>query len=247
MNLLSECGEPKHGYICAVHPIGFELGKPSDMQLAVRISLILCAVIYSAIGVCGYLLFGDSTMADILINFDWTSASPSMALLNDTVRLSYALHLMLVFPLLNFSLRNSIDEILFPKKPPLSTDTARFVSLTLIVLVVSYLAAIAFPNIWYFFQFTGSTSAVCLAFIFPGAIVLRYLLHHLFLLIKLADIISTGNYFDSNLITFHLIRNVQGISNLKDRVMAGIMIILAVITSAIAISTNIYGLLGNNS
>lgn len=144
------------------------------MIAAVRISLVLCASIYFAIGIFGYLLFGDSIMADILVNFDRNSDTAIGSLLNDTVRLSYALHLMLVFPLLNFSLRANIDEFLFPRKLLLATDTPRFLWLTLVLLVISYLAAIAFPNIWYFFQFLGSTSAVCLAFIFPGAIVLRY-------------------------------------------------------------------------
>ena len=158
----------------AVHPIGSELGKPSDMISAVRVSLVLCAVIYSSIGIFGYLLFGDSIMPDILVNFDQNSGSAMGALLNDTVRLSYALHLMLVFPLLNFSLRANVDELLFPKRPLLATATPRFMSITVILLVFSYFAAIAIPNIWYFFQFMGSTSAVCLAFIFPAAITLRY-------------------------------------------------------------------------
>ncbi|KAF2296379.1 hypothetical protein GH714_037644 [Hevea brasiliensis] len=158
-----------------VHPIDwcFELGKPSDMISAVRISLVICVVIYFSIGIFGYLLFEESIMADILVNFDRSSDTASGALLNDMVRLSYALHLMLVFPLLNFSLRANIDEFLFPQKTLLAKDTARFVSLTLIILIFTYLLAIAIPNIWYFFQFVGSTSAVCLAFIFPGAIVLR--------------------------------------------------------------------------
>lgn len=157
-----------------VHPISFELGKPSYMISAVRISVILCAAIYFAIGIFGYLLFGDSTMPDILVNFDQGSGSGTFSFfLNDTVRLSYALHLMLVFPLINFSLRSNIDEFLFSKRPLLATDSTRFVSLTIVLLVTSYVAAIVFPNIWYFFQFMGSTSAVCLAFIFPGAIVLR--------------------------------------------------------------------------
>ncbi|KAF4369189.1 hypothetical protein F8388_023053, partial [Cannabis sativa] len=195
-----------------VHPIGFELGKPSDMISAVRVSLVLCAAIYFAIGLSGYLLFGDSIMSDILVNFDKSSDTATGALLNDVVRLSYALHLMLVFPLLNFSLRSNIDEFLFPKKPLLASDTKRFVALTILLLVFSYLAAIAFPNIWYLFQFVGSTSAVCLAFIFPGAIALR---------------------------------DVNGISTKKDRLLARIMIVLAVVTSVIAISTNLYNLLGN--
>ncbi|XP_062092406.1 amino acid transporter AVT6C-like [Humulus lupulus] len=195
-----------------VHPIGVELGKPSDMLLAVRIALVLCAAVYFAIGLFGYLLFGDSIMPDLLVNFDRSSDTATGAVLNDAVRLSYALHLMLVFPLLNFPLRSNIDEFLFPKEPLLASDTKRFLVITLSLLVFSYLAAIAFPNIWYLFQFVGSTSAVCLGFIFPGAIALR---------------------------------NVNGVSTRRDKIMATIMIVLAVVTSIIAISTNIYNVLGD--
>ncbi|KAJ4720163.1 putative Amino acid transporter [Melia azedarach] len=188
-----------------VHPIGFEFEKPSDMITAVRISLILCAALYFTIGLFGYLLFGDSIMSDILVNFDRSSGSAFSSLLNDIVRLSYAFHLVLVFPLLNFSLRANIDELLFSKRPLLEKDTKRFMSLTLFLLGFSYIAAIMIPDIWYFFQFLGSTSAVCLAFIFPGAIV---------------------------------VRDVNGISTRRDRIIAISMIVLAVVTSAVAISTN---------
>ncbi|KHN44719.1 Putative sodium-coupled neutral amino acid transporter 7 [Glycine soja] len=190
-----------------VHPIGFELAKPSEMATAVRIALLLCGVIYFSIGLSGYLLFGDSTQSDILVNFDQNAGSALGSLLNVLVRLSYAFHVMLTFPLLNFSLRTNVDEFFFPKKPLLATDSKRFVSLTLVLLVLSYIAAIVVPDIWYIFQFMGSTSAVCLAFIFPGAIVLR----------------------DS-----------YGISTRRDKIIALFMVILAAITSVIAISTNIY-------
>ncbi|CDP10881.1 unnamed protein product [Coffea canephora] len=198
-----------------VHPIGVELGKPAAMVSAVRISLVLCGAIYFTIGIFGYLLFGDSVMDDILVNFDQgSSGSTISSLLNDIVRLSYALHLMLVFPLLNFSLRANIDELLFPKRAVLATDNKRFVILTLVLLGFSYVAAIAIPSIWYFFQFMGSTSVVCLAFIFPGIIALR---------------------------------DIHGISTRRDRIIAAAMVILAVVTSTIAISTNICTLVGNKS
>lgn len=189
-----------------VHPIGFEMGKASDMTKAVRISLVLCAAIYFATGLFGYLLFGEEIMADVLVNFDRISSSIG-SVLNDLVRLSYAFHIMLVFPLLNFSLRLNIDEFLFPNKPLLAKDNTRFLSLTFFLLAFCYLAAIAIPNIWYFFQFVGSTTVVCLAFIFPAAIVLR---------------------------------DVHRISTTKDRIVAAMMLILAVVTSTIALSTNIY-------
>ncbi|XP_024970065.1 amino acid transporter AVT6C-like [Cynara cardunculus var. scolymus] len=196
-----------------VHAIGVELGKPAAMASAVHISLVVCALIYFCIGLFGYILFGDSIEADILVNFDHASGSMVGSVLNDIVRLSYAFHLMLVFPLLNFSLRSNIDEFLFPDKSLLAKDSKRFVSLTFVLLAAAYLMAIAIPNIWYFFQFMGSTSAVSLAFIFPGAIALR---------------------------------DVHGISSRKDKIIGATMIILAVITSTIAISSNLYSL-GNNS
>ncbi|KAL2558399.1 Transmembrane amino acid transporter family protein [Forsythia ovata] len=179
-----------------VHAIGVEMGKPADMLYAVKIALVLCAAIYFSIGIFGYLLFGDSTMDDILVNFDQSSGSAINLLLNDVVRLSYAFHLMLVFPLLNFSLRTNIDEFLFStKKPVLAANNKRFLVLTFALLALAYVAAIAIPSIWYFFQFMGSTSAVCLAFIFPGAIALR---------------------------------DIHGISTARDKIIAGIMVTLAV-------------------
>lgn len=146
------------------------------MIIAVRISLLICVAIYFAIGFFGYLLFGDSIMPDMLVNFDQNSTTNVGKLLDDIVRLSYALHLALVFPIINYSLRANIDELLFSNKnkPPLALDTPRFVSLTLSLLVLTYLVAVAIPNVWYFFQFLGSTTIVCLSFIFPAAIILRY-------------------------------------------------------------------------
>ncbi|KAH7841472.1 hypothetical protein Vadar_030269 [Vaccinium darrowii] len=197
------------GFAChfCVHPVRAELSRPSEMSSAVRISLVLCVVIYFAVGLFGYLLFGDSIMADILVNFDQNADSAIGALLNDTVRLSYAIHLMMVFPVVNFSLRANVDELLFPRKPVLATDTCRFLSLTCVLLALMYLAAIAIPNIWYFFQFIGTTTVMCLMFIFPSAIILR---------------------------------DVHGISTTRDKILAVLVIILAVGTSLIAISSNVY-------
>ncbi|KAI4306914.1 hypothetical protein L6164_030154 [Bauhinia variegata] len=193
-----------------IHPIRAELRKPSDMSIATRISLIICVVIYFAIGFFGYLLFGDSVMADILVNFDQNSGTVVGRLLNDVVRLSYALHLALVFPIMNYSLRANIDELLFSNKnkPVLALDTPRFVCLTCGLLAISYITAVALPNIWYFFQFLGSTTIAALSFIFPAAIILR---------------------------------DIHGISSRKDQVMAIVVIILAVMTSGIAMWTNLNG------
>ncbi|KAJ8442635.1 hypothetical protein Cgig2_003679 [Carnegiea gigantea] len=194
-----------------VHPISTELGKQSKMTKATGISVILCAAIYFGVGISGYLLFGDSIVSDILVNFDRSSESP---VLNDLVRLSYALHLVLVFPLLNFSLRGNVDELIFPGRAALASDNTRFLSFTFVILALTYVAAIAIPDIWIFFQYVGSTAAVSLSLIFPAAITLR---------------------------------DVRGISSTKDKVIAALMVILAVTTSVIAIATNIVNIEGDGS
>ncbi|GAB2212535.1 hypothetical protein Droror1_Dr00020508 [Drosera rotundifolia] len=161
------------GYQINVHPIRAELREPSNMGLAIRISLAICAVFYFIIGLFGYLLFGDSIMADILVNFDQDANTTIGVVVNDVVRLSYAFHLMLVFPIINYALRANLDELLFPRNPVLATDTTRFLSLTSALLFVTYMIAITVPDIWYCFQFIGSTTVVCLTLVFPASILLR--------------------------------------------------------------------------
>lgn len=194
-----------------VHPVREELGRPSDMSSVVRISLVLCVAIYIAVGFFGYLLFGDSIMADMLVNFDEVSDSIVIAFLNDTIRLSYAIHLMLVFPVMNYSLRINVDELFFPKKTLLAADNTRFYGLTGVLLVFIYFAAVTIPNIWYFFQFMGTTTVMCIMFIFPSCVILR---------------------------------DIQCISTRWDKVLAVLVIGLAVGTSLIAIFSNLSSYFG---
>ncbi|PNX58445.1 amino acid transporter, partial [Trifolium pratense] len=96
--------------------------------------------------------------------------------LNDIVRISYALHLMLVFPVIFFSLRFNLDDLFFPSAKSLEFDKFRFSLITTGLIFLLYVAANFVPSIWDVFQFTGATATVCLGFIFPAAIALRYLI-----------------------------------------------------------------------
>lgn len=81
--------------------------------------------------------FGDSTKLWSKPWFPlWTSD------LNVIVRLRYPPRLLLVFCVINFSLTGSIDDLLFVKKPSLSRDTSRFVSLTCALLFFTYTVAL---------------------------------------------------------------------------------------------------------
>ncbi|XP_041014177.1 amino acid transporter AVT6A-like isoform X2 [Juglans microcarpa x Juglans regia] len=133
-------------FICHfnVHTIDNELEDSSLIQPVVKTSLALCSIIYILTSFFGFLLFGDSTLDDILANFDTNLGIPYSFLLNDVVRISYALHLMLVFPILFYPLRINLDGLFFPAARPLVAN-----------------------------NFTGATATVCIGFIFPAAIALR--------------------------------------------------------------------------
>lgn len=121
----------------------------------------------------GFLLFGDATLDDVLANFDTDLGIPYSSLLNDAVRVSYAAHLMLVFPVVFFPLRLNLDGLLFPSSRPLALDNSRFAFTSIGLIALIFLGANFIPSIWDAFQFTGATAAVCLGFIFPAAITIR--------------------------------------------------------------------------
>ncbi|KAM0039907.1 putative amino acid transporter, transmembrane domain-containing protein [Helianthus debilis subsp. tardiflorus] len=161
-------------YICHynVHSIDNELEDNTKIKSVVRTSLILCSSVYVMTSLFGFLLFGDETLDDVLANFDTHLGIPYSLLLNDAVRVSYAAHLMLVFPIVFFPLRLNLDGLLFPHKGPLVSDNLRFASITVSLIGLIFLGANFIPSIWDAFQFTGATAAVCIGFIFPSAITL---------------------------------------------------------------------------
>ena len=138
-----------------------------------RSSLGLCATVYVTTSLFGFLLFGDATLDDVLANFDADLGIPFGYLLNDVVRVSYAAHLMLVFPIVFYPLRLNLDGLLFPSASPLALDNLRFASISSGLIALIFLGANFIPSIWDAFQFTGATAAVCIGFIFPAAITLR--------------------------------------------------------------------------
>jgi amino acid permease len=94
--------------------------------------------------------------------------------INDVVRLSYALHLLGVFPLIHYSFREVVDSMVFPSSPPLAESPTRFYSITAVLLSLTFIGSVFVPNIWVAFEFTGATAAVSLGFTFPALIAWRW-------------------------------------------------------------------------
>ncbi|TVU32883.1 hypothetical protein EJB05_24646 [Eragrostis curvula] len=162
-------------YICHynVHSIDNELEDRTQIKPIVQTSLGLCSSVYIATSFFAYLLFGEATLADVLANFDSDLRIPFSSVFNDIVRVSYVVHVMLVFPIVFFALRLNLDGLLFPTSRHISRDNRRFTIITISLISVIYLAAIFIPSIWDAFQFTGATAAVLIGFIFPAMIILR--------------------------------------------------------------------------
>nr|XP_043636557.1 amino acid transporter AVT6A-like [Erigeron canadensis] len=162
-------------YICHhnVHPIDNELKDSSQMKSIVKTSIMLCSSVYVATSFFGFLLFGDHTQDDVLANFDGDLGIPYSSLINDVVRISYCLHLMLVFPIVFFSLRLNLDGLLFPYAIPIAFDNRRFLMVTALLMSIIFLGANFVPSIWDAFQFTGATATISVGFIFPAAVALR--------------------------------------------------------------------------
>jgi amino acid permease len=177
LELLTVIPIMSNAFVCHfnVPPIYLELHdrSPGKMSKVGRITAILCVLVYSATAVSGYLLFGELTNSDVLANFDTDLGIPFSNVLNNTIRIGYVLHLMLVFPVIHFSLRQTIDAVLFPRAPPLQESKYRFFLVTFTLLTLIFVGSTLIPNIWVAFEFTGATTGLSLGFIFPALVVIR--------------------------------------------------------------------------
>lgn len=144
------------------------------MQGVVQTGLVLCATVYSLTGLFGFLLFGDSTLPDVLSNFDGSLDVPYNIFLNNVVHISYAVHVILIFPIIFHPLRINLDGLLFPSaRTSLVSSNLRFTFISMGLLIVCLSGAVYIPSIWTAFEFIGGTVGITLLFICPAAITLK--------------------------------------------------------------------------
>jgi len=102
------------------------------MRGVVRTSFTLCSSLYLLTSFFGFLLFAEGILDDVLANFDTDLGIPFGSALNDAVRLSYAAHLVLVFPVIFYALRVNLDGLIFSSSRRfLVVDNFRFASVTI--------------------------------------------------------------------------------------------------------------------
>lgn len=164
-------------YVCHynIHPILVDLATPtaSNMGGVASVALGLCSCIYFGVASAGSLLFGDDTKEDVLLNFD--ASEP----LGGALKLGYAFALMMTFPLIFFSFRESVAGLLglaaaeSGASVTASLSTRAFMGTTVVGLTCMYLLGTHVPNIDVVFAFSGSTVTVMVGFLLPGGLALR--------------------------------------------------------------------------
>ncbi|CAI5505119.1 unnamed protein product [Closterium sp. Naga37s-1] len=164
-------------YVCHfnVHPIYVELQERNEktMLKITRYSMTLCTIVYLLTSISGYLLFGASTANDVLVNFDRNLGIENSDAVNDIVRITYIFHLIFVFPVIFYSLRNIVDDLFFPNAiTPLVDDTKRFWLSTAAELVLIYIGATVIPNMTLAFNITGATTTMIVGMLIPAMLAL---------------------------------------------------------------------------
>ncbi|GJP49811.1 hypothetical protein CLOM_g8978 [Closterium sp. NIES-68] len=164
-------------YVCHfnVHPIYVELQERNEktMLKISRYTISLCTIVYLLTSISGYLLFGASTANDVLVNFDRDLGIENSQAVNDIVRMTYIIHLIFVFPVIFYSLRNITDDLLFPGAvTPLVDDTKRFWLSTAVELVLIYLGSTVIPNMTLAFDITGATTTMIVGMLIPAMLAL---------------------------------------------------------------------------
>lgn len=74
------------------------------------------------------------------------------------------------FAMLNWALRETVSKTLFHVE---MLDGLGFFVLSWSILAVEYLISILFPSVWVAMSLTGATAAVFVAYILPGALIIK--------------------------------------------------------------------------
>ena len=95
------------------------VNTPAKMNRAGRITIVLSVLVYQSSALSGYILFGKSTNSDIVSNFDKDLEITFSSILN-IIRVRYVLYLILLFFVIHFLLRQTMDCMVFKGSKSLS-------------------------------------------------------------------------------------------------------------------------------
>lgn len=145
--------------------------------MAVKISIVGTMIVYMMVAASSSLVFGVSTEQDILVNLNPKALQqlmdPRLAdVISVLLSVGYALKLILIFPLANWSLRENLSDLFFHTQHPTGWQ---FYSITYGVLVFAFLASqYLVRGVLNAIDIVGSTACVCIIFVIPSWLMLKF-------------------------------------------------------------------------
>ncbi|KAI3455279.1 hypothetical protein Pfo_011942 [Paulownia fortunei] len=157
--------------LCALDKID-SLSLTLAASVALAVVFVIVAFVVAAIEL--------DTQSDVLTNFNKDLGIRFSTALNYIVRIVYVFHLVLVFPVTHFSLRQTVDTLFFEGLNPLSESRKRCLALTAVLFGLIYL----------------SSTAVSFGCTFPSLIALRSLSWLMLMLVIIVSIVGViGNIY----------------------------------------------------
>lgn len=146
------------------------------MVLSTRLCFVICTSLYLIISLGAYAVFGRETQPDILLNFTpgylkELVGSTASGIVGTAVAVFYVSKLVLVFPLINWALRENLSD-LFWGVP--QAQGWRFYLITYSILAVAYILALAVGSIETAMDFIGCTAAMSVAVLVPGMLLFKF-------------------------------------------------------------------------
>ncbi|PRW56400.1 divinyl chlorophyllide a 8-vinyl- chloroplastic [Chlorella sorokiniana] len=180
-------GFTAHQYLFQIYPSS---QKPSlkKMTAAMQRGMALSALVYVAVGACGYSAFGSRTSGDVLRNFGGAGASGMRLHAEKLLKYGFGVSLLGAVPLTLYPLHDTFAPWLALCSPQYSAAAKAAEAkghsavqlsqlqdsmLTAGIMAASYSLAVLLPNVEFVFGLAGSTASTLMAFILPAAIFLR--------------------------------------------------------------------------
>eukprot|EP00884_Botryococcus_braunii_P010425 jgi/Botrbrau1/19384/Bobra.0338s0014.1 len=156
------------------------------MSSVLRKAMLVCALVYIAVGACGYSSFRQMTAGDVLRNLGAEGVEGLRGAYERLLKLGYGLSILGSVPLALLPIYDSMlwtVAFLAPPPPtfsPLKDQPPPAIApspvqerfLTILVVGLALALAIMVPNVELIFGLAGSAPAALLAFVFPAALFL---------------------------------------------------------------------------
>lgn len=154
--------------------------RPDAMHTVIKAGTLLTTLLYSAVAVAGYVLFGRSTPGNVFTSF--TNEYAASLLGGDAfwgaaavvgVKLAVLWMLFVTFVLKNYGLRECASEAIFGVES-LRLPLWKYYSMTYTVLAIVWGLACVLPNVFIVMLFIGATACQLFSYIFPGLLMIAH-------------------------------------------------------------------------